>query len=46
MYLVGTGKTILFDPYLLEHSTNLTLRPILPVGFFTLIYWICGKTLI
>lgn len=45
MYLAGTGKTILFDPYLQEHASNLTLRPILPVGLFSLLYWVCGKNL-
>lgn len=45
MYLAGIGKTILFDPYLKEHASSLTLRPMLPTAIFSGIYWICGRNL-
>jgi hypothetical protein len=45
MYFAGIGKTILFDPYLKEHAADVTLRPMLPITLFTLIYWLCGANL-
>lgn len=45
MYFAGVGKTILFDPYLKEHATSLTLRPMLSTAIFSVIYWICGSNL-
>jgi hypothetical protein len=45
MYFAGIGKTILFDPYLKEHAADITLRPMLPITLFTLIYWLCGANL-
>ena len=45
LYLVGVGKTILFDPYLKEHAADLTLRPAIPTALFTAIYWLCGRNL-
>lgn len=45
MYLAGTAKTVLFDPYLKEHAGSLTLRPTLPTAIFVSIYWLCGKSI-
>src|SRR5581483_762116 len=45
VYVVGVGKTILFDPYLKEHAASLTLRPPIPTALFTAISWLCGRNL-
>lgn len=43
MYLAGLEKFTIFDPYLKEHSTNITIRPLLPHIVFSLIYLLVGK---
>ena len=43
MYLAGLEKFTIFDPYLMEHNTNLTIRPLLPHIAFSLIYLLVGK---
>ena len=45
MYIAGVGKTILFDPYIKEHASHLTLRPTIPTLIFSLIYLLCGSNL-
>ena len=45
MYFAGVGKTVFFDPYLLEGARSLTLRPPIPTILFALIYWLCAENL-